>query len=143
MAELAGDVPQERRPDTFASYHTPSPRTTHSAQVTSRNRTRLNLRSVVEALEDEGLDPAVELVRIARDPDALDPETRARFLNELIQYYQPKVKAVEISGRNGGPIAVAAVSPEQAAAIAREYLLAQGAASDQAAPDEAQPGAAG
>ena len=54
----------------------------------------------------------------------LEPDLRARFLNELIQYYQPKRKAVEHSGVDGGPIAVTAVSPEQAARIAREYLLA-------------------
>lgn len=83
----------------------------------------MNLKAVAQALIDEGYDPAVELVRIVQSGE-LPAEVQARFLNELITYYQPKVKAIEISGKGGGPIELA-FTPEQARAIAEEYLAAQ------------------
>ena len=71
-----------------------------------------------EALVDEGLDPTVEIIRILKseipvrdangvprvDPKtkqplmvpALDPDTRMRMMNELLQYTQPKLKSVEM-----------------------------------------------
>lgn len=71
--------------------------------------TGINLKSVAEALVLEGLDPAVEFARILKpveevDPDTgetvmkhqLDPDTRARMLSEILQYTQPKLKAVEV-----------------------------------------------
>jgi len=80
-------------------------------------RVRINLKMVSEALIEEGLDPAVELVRIlkAQVPlttrggapvldskgkpvmvDAIDPDVKLRTLHEIIQYTQPKLKAVEM-----------------------------------------------
>lgn len=69
----------------------------------------INLKSVAEALVLEGLDPAVEFARILKpiqrvDPitgkktmeHQLDPDTRARMLSEILQYTQPKLKAVEV-----------------------------------------------
>lgn len=79
---------------------------------------RINLKAVSEALVDEGLDPTVEIIRILKseipvrdangvprvDPKtkqplmvpALDPDTRMRMMNELLQYTQPKLKSVEM-----------------------------------------------
>lgn len=83
----------------------------------ARKEGRLNLLAVADALSLEGLDPAVEMVKIlntkipvtTRDGlpvldaegkqvyvDAVDPETKLRTLNELLQYTQPKLKAVEM-----------------------------------------------
>lgn len=88
-----------------------------SASTKGVNRHRMNLRAVSEALVEAGLDPAVEILRIlqAKVPattrggapvldakgqpimvDAIDPDTKLRTLNEMLQYTQPKLKAVEM-----------------------------------------------
>ena len=79
-------------------------------------RHRINLRTVAEACVDEGLDPAVEIPKALNakiplkregkqvydengDPvmvHLLDAETRLRTMSELLQYIQPKLKAVEV-----------------------------------------------
>ena len=80
-------------------------------------RGRINLRAVAEACVEEGLDPAVEIVKALKrripkvmsngmpvldengEPvyvDAVDQDTKLRTLNELLQYMQPKLKAVEV-----------------------------------------------
>ena len=80
-------------------------------------RMRINLVAVAEALASEGLDPAIEMVRILQSQvpllsrggapvvdedgelvmvDALDADTKLRTLNEMLQYTQPKLKAVEL-----------------------------------------------
>lgn len=83
----------------------------------AKMRMRINLMAVGEALAAEGLDPAVEMVRILQSQvplmtrggnpvltekgkavmvDALDADTKLRTLNEMLQYTQPKLKAVEL-----------------------------------------------
>lgn len=83
----------------------------------SHSNTRINLRAVSEVLADYGMDPAAEMVRIltAEIPvtdsegspvldengeplmvPALDADTRLRFMNELLQYTQPKLKSVDV-----------------------------------------------
>lgn len=83
----------------------------------SHSNTRINLRAVSEVLADYGMDPAAEMVRIltAEEPvldtdgapildengepmtrPALDADTRLRFMNELLQYTQPKLKSVDV-----------------------------------------------
>ena len=78
---------------------------------------RISLRAVADACVDAGLDPAAEIVRVLQtkkqatdrwgnpltDPDGnpievdqIDADTRLRTLNELLQYTQPKLKAVEV-----------------------------------------------
>lgn len=69
----------------------------------------INLRKVTEVLSAYGLDPTEELVDVLTpvpcvDPDTgleyvkhrLAPEDRAKILLELLQYAQPKLKAVEM-----------------------------------------------
>jgi len=77
----------------------------------------INLRAVSEALVEEGLDPATEFARILRGRPAvdalgnpvidpvtgeqarvhdIDTDIRARMLSEILQYVQPKLKAVEV-----------------------------------------------
>ena len=83
----------------------------------SRSNQRINLRAVSEVLADYGMDPAAEMVRIltAEEPvldtdgapildengepmtrPTLDADTRLRFMNELLQYTQPKLKSVDV-----------------------------------------------
>lgn len=83
----------------------------------SKTPTRINLRAVSEVLADYGMDPAAEMVRIltaeipvtdtSGEPvldengeplmtPALDADTRLRFMNELLQYTQPKLKSVDV-----------------------------------------------
>ena len=77
----------------------------------------LHLKSVIEALQDEGLDPATEIARILRgrpvfddkgqpvvDPmtgdqlfeHEVDADTRLRTMNSLLEFTQPRLKAVEM-----------------------------------------------
>lgn len=83
----------------------------------SRNPLKLNLLAVSEALVEEGLDPAVEFARILKgrplvdengeaviDPATgqqarrydIDSDVRVRMLSEILNYTQPKLKAVEV-----------------------------------------------
>lgn len=75
--------------------------------IPNRNRSRkpvgINLRKVAEVLSEEGLDPTVEIVRILRSGE-LDPDVAARVQLELLQYCQPKLKAIEVTGKDGGPL---------------------------------------
>lgn len=77
----------------------------------------ISLRTVAEACIEAGLDPAQAIAQAltaqvpARDRmgnpvvdergepvmvDAVDPDTRLRVLNSLLEYTQPKLKAVEV-----------------------------------------------
>jgi len=122
--DLAGEPPQLATVQDFQGANPPLTGRTHAAQtsyskkggVAESARHRINLRSVAEACVDEGLDPAVEipkalnakvpLMREGRqvydengDPvmvHLLDAEVRLRTMNELLQYIQPKLKAVEV-----------------------------------------------
>jgi len=88
-----------------------------NGQRRSRSNTRINLRAVGEVLAEYGMDPAAEMVKIltAEEPvldtdgapiydedgqpmtrPALDAEMRLRFMNELLQYTQPKLKSVDV-----------------------------------------------
>lgn len=90
---------------------------THAKQRASKDPTRINLKMVSEALVEAGMDPTIEMIRILQaqrpvtedgkpklDPktkkpimvDVLDPDTKLRMLNELLQYTQPKLKSVEM-----------------------------------------------
>jgi hypothetical protein len=113
VEDLRGAPPELKR---LKHYDDFEPRE-HAASVTSKRPGRINLKHVAEALLDEGLDPAAEIARVltekvpARDRqgmtvvdengepvmiDAVDPDTRLRVLNEMLQYIQPKLKAVEV-----------------------------------------------
>ena len=116
LAELAGAPP---RLASAEDLECAGPRTgrTHAVQVSSPSKTRLNRKAVAEALLDEGLDPATEIARVLRgrpllddngneviDPvtglpvmeHLVDPEVRLRTLNSLLEFTQPKLKAVEV-----------------------------------------------
>lgn len=123
LAELAGAPPQLA---TAADLEAAGP-LTGDTYMKSRSvdhkrgaidgRGRINLRAVAEACVEEGLDPAVEIVKALKrrvpkfttggmpvldengEPvyvDAVDQDTKLRTLNELLQYTQPKLKAVEV-----------------------------------------------
>lgn len=61
----------------------------------------INLRKVAEVLEEHGLDPTEEIVKVLPD---LDESLKAKVLLELLNYCQPKLKAIEHSGPNGDPM---------------------------------------
>ena len=91
----------------------------HAIESSTGNKypLKINLRAVSDALVEEGLDPAVEFARVLKgralyddegkpviDPVtgepvrryAIDEDVRVRMLSEILQYTQPKLKAVEV-----------------------------------------------
>lgn len=58
--------------------------------------------AVAATLKKLGADPFSELVELARTTD--DDAVKARIWLDLAQYVAPKLKALEISGPNQGPI---------------------------------------
>lgn len=118
LAELNGAPPRLASSEDLEAA---GPRTgnTHPARKSSavRNPLKLNLMAVSEALIEEGLDPAVEFARILKgrplvdengepvvDPSTgqqarwydIDADVRVRMLSEILNYTQPKLKAVEV-----------------------------------------------
>lgn len=92
-------------------------RASKKSAITSPSAHKINLKAVADALIDAGLDPAVEITRVLKgslvfdddgqpvmDPAtgeqkrqySVDTDTRLRTLNEILQYTQPKLKAVEV-----------------------------------------------
>lgn len=116
VASLAGDAPQLASSADLSAAIVPSAPTLGKSR-SSKKPGRINLKAVADACIEAGLDPAVEITRVLQagepklDPDGkpvldaagnpvyvplVDPETRLRTLNELLQYCQPKLKAVEV-----------------------------------------------
>lgn len=122
-ADLAGEPPQLATIEDLQGTTTPKTGRAHAIARSSSTKgakgaLRINLKAVSEALIEEGLDPTVEMIRILKaqrpvtdiqgkpklDPktkqplmvDVLDPDTKLRMLNELLQYTQPKLKSVEM-----------------------------------------------
>jgi hypothetical protein len=65
-------------------------------------RVRLPKTAIAAALKKLDADPFAELVTLARRTD--DDAVAARIWLELAQYVAPKLKALEISGPDQGPI---------------------------------------
>lgn len=121
--ELAGDVPKLATvQDRMGSNPPPSGRD-GPARASAKGKNgkdgtpKINLKAVAEALMDEGLDPAVEIARVLKGRPVLDangkavkdpvtgeplvehlvePDVRLRTLNSLLEFTQPKLKAVEV-----------------------------------------------
>lgn len=66
-------------------------------KTTDMKRASLNLRAVAEVLTEYGLNPAEEVVK-ALQSGKLDAKTQASIGLALIEYLQPKLKAVEYKG---------------------------------------------
>lgn len=119
-ADLAGSPPKLA---TLADLDMPTAAKTgrtHAKQISSTTSNaphRINLKAVSEALIEEGFDPAIEMTKILKGEvmtdDAgkpvvhpvtgevmrtyrVDADVRLRMLNEVLQYTQPKLKAVEM-----------------------------------------------
>lgn len=75
----------------------------------SKRKTKINLRAVAEVLAARGYDPTEELIDII-ETGSLPPEVESRTWLTLLEYTQPKKKAVEITGKDGGPIKLESVS---------------------------------
>lgn len=61
----------------------------------------IDLKKVAEVLSAHGLDPTEEIVKVL---PSLDASLKSRVLLELLNYCQPKLKAVELTGPDGGPV---------------------------------------
>jgi hypothetical protein len=119
FADLAGEVPKlATAADIYPEIQGRTRPTKHAQDVRAKSPGKINLKHVAEACADAGLDPAAEILRVLTervpvldrsgqpvlDPntgepmtvDRVDPDTRLRTLNELLQYTQPKLKAVEV-----------------------------------------------
>lgn len=120
--DLAGDAPKLATVQDLAGANPPISGRGNWHRRASKNigpktAPRINLKAVAEALIDEGLDPAAEIARVlkgrpllddngdeVRDPvtgdvvieHLVDPEVRLRTLNSLLEFLQPKLKAVEV-----------------------------------------------
>lgn len=139
LAELEGAPPRLASP---ADLEAAGPRTgvQHPVSRSSSKPLGINLRAVSEALVEEGLDPAVEFARILRgrpavdatgapvlDPVtgeqtrvyAIDTDVRVRMLSEILQYTQPKLKAVEVKVSGGLDISDEQLNARVEALLAR------------------------
>ena len=121
VADLAGAPPQLATSQDLIGANEPLVGRGHAVHTSGANKpgnsVRLNLKAVAEALIDEGLDPATEIARVLRGRPLLDdngnqvidsvtglpvmehlvdPEVRLRTLNSLLEFTQPKLKAVEV-----------------------------------------------
>jgi hypothetical protein len=118
LDELNGAPPRLASPEDLEAAG-PKTGNTHPARKSSgvRHPLKINLMAVSEALVEEGLDPAVEFARILKgrplvdedgkpviDPATgqparryeIDTDVRVRMLNSILEYTQPKLKAVEV-----------------------------------------------
>jgi hypothetical protein len=121
-ADLAGAPPKLATLDDLEIPTVAKPGRAHASNKSSSTKRggelKINLKAVAQALVDEGYDPAVEIISILKKQvpvydnngvprfdqvtkkpimrDALDPDTKLRMLNEMLQYTQPKLKAVEM-----------------------------------------------
>jgi len=115
-----GDAPQLATSQDLMAANPPltgRTRIKRRSASTRNNGGTINLRSVAEACIEAGLDPAQAIAQAlvsqvpARDRlgnavldddgnpvlvDAVDPDTRLRVLSSLLEYTQPKLKAVEV-----------------------------------------------
>lgn len=124
LAELAGAPPRLATPDDLQAAGGRRSNKTPEAKASSSNRAtgirtlpKINLKAVAEACLDEGLDPAAEIARVLKGKpllddkgnEVLDPvtgepvlvhdvdaEVRLRTLNSLLDFTQPRLKAVEM-----------------------------------------------
>lgn len=115
-ADLAGEPPKLATAQDLQGAN-PAHAGRYDAHRSSRVKGRINLKAVAEALADEGMDPTVEILRILQTKvplttkggvpvlddegapvmvDAIDPDTKLRVLNSMLEYTQPKLKAVEM-----------------------------------------------
>lgn len=93
------------------------PDSNRSLSIKPGSQHRINLKMVAEALADEGLDPTTEMIRILKakvplttrggvpvldakgEPvlvNAIDDDVRLRTLGAMLEYTQPKLKAIEM-----------------------------------------------
>lgn len=117
-ADLAGAPPKLATLDDLDAPTESNAGRRYAIQRSSKRPGRINLKAVAEALCDAGLDPTEAMIDILQkqvpvftptgkpliDPKtkkqvtrpAVDDDTKLRTLNELLQYTQPKLKAVEM-----------------------------------------------
>lgn len=120
-ADLAGAPPQLATVQDLMGANMPASGRIHQSRRSSASHAggvhRINLKAVAEALAEEGMDPTVEILRILKTKiplttrngtqvlddqqrpimvDAIEPDVKLRTLNSILEYTQPKLKAVEM-----------------------------------------------
>lgn len=95
-----------------------------TSQVRRSPAKPFNLKGVADVLIDAGLNPAEEILRVMPE---LDPDVKARMMATLLEYIQPKLRAIEMTGKNGGPIELSMTADERAARIAELQAKLHGA----------------
>ena len=73
----------------------------------------ISLKKVADALIEAGMDLPTEIIRTLQTSEVIDEDTKLRVKMELLQYVQPKLKAIEVTGANGGPVEVSSLSREE------------------------------
>ncbi len=115
--DLVGDVPKLATSQDLMGSNPPLTGRTYAGRQRSKVPGTISLRTVAEACIAAGLDPAEAIAKAlttqvqARDRmgsllfddqgnpvmvDAVDADTRLRTLQSLLEYTQPKLKAVEV-----------------------------------------------
>lgn len=75
----------------------------------AKRKNKINLKAVGEILAERGYDPTHEIINIM-ETGSLPKEVEVRVWTTLLEYTQAKKKAVEITGKDGGPIRMESVS---------------------------------
>lgn len=120
--ELVGDVPRMATVEDKTGFSILESARPHAKQNSYSRlpnvQHKINLKTVADALIDAGLDPAIEIARILKgvakiNPDTgdievdpltgepirvhlVDEEVRLRTFNSLLEFNQPKLKAMEV-----------------------------------------------
>lgn len=102
MGTSSGQKPLRARPRTSKEMMSADPlrmKQAHSAMNTRRKGKAppINMKAVAEVLSAYGLNPAVMIVEAVQS-GKLDEKTKAGIGLSLIEYLQPKLKAVEHKG---------------------------------------------
>ena len=99
-------------------------RVPYSRSAYAKRKGKVNIRAVAEVLEDSGLDPTVEIIRILKDPESdLSPELRLKTYSSLMEYVHSKKRSVEVSGTDGGAIRIANASNDMLLKIAMQDVV--------------------
>lgn len=74
------------------------------------NKPKLVLLSALQRKFGKEWNPVVKMAEIAED-ESNPVELRAQMYKEVAQYVEPKRKAIEVTGPEGGPISVVSSKP--------------------------------
>lgn len=106
-----------KRPDVVKDPFDDSDNRYVNRAKSAKRKGRINLRAVADVLAERGYDPTHEIINIL-ETRSLPKDVEVRVWSNLLEYTQPKKKAVEITGKDGGPIRLEQVSDAELLKIA-------------------------